>query len=433
MVRLGHLFGRIAKKRVFVAGDFVMDHYVFGKSRRISPEAPVPVLLVDREEERAGGAGNVALNLISLGMDVSVLGCVGDDSTGSRVIELLEKEGIQVKGLLREQGLKTSKKTRVIASNQQIVRIDNEEAKSLSSSAEEKVLSMIPQLIYGHDLIAISDYAKGFLTDRILKTLIATAKSYSIPVIADPKGSDFSKYNHATILKPNLTEAYAAVHMSSKTHSLPEVAKAIFSKIAVDVLLVTRSEEGISLYYPDGSHEDYPVDAREIRDVVGAGDTVLAMLSAALANGLLLSEATAIANVAAMLAVERVGCARVTLSEVARRLIEMHSGSKIFTYEHFPALEQALKGQNFTLLQLQTGCGVNAQLLRALRELATDASRELVVSIADPKPDDELISVLASLRDVDYIHLNEEDSFQSSFMVQPSRVYTFSGQELGLL
>jgi D-glycero-beta-D-manno-heptose-7-phosphate kinase len=416
MVKLACLFNQLKVKRALVAGDFMLDRYIFGKAKRISPEAPVPVLLVDSEEERAGGAGNVVLNLLSLGMEVTALGRVGKDAPGSTVDALLKDEGASCY-LFKQEGFRTPHKSRVIASNQQIVRIDDEKSEKILPSLEKEVLEAIDEIVKNQDVIAISDYAKGFLTENILQALIQSAKKHNVPVIADPKGAEFYKYKGATVLKPNLGEAITASGLINRP--LLEVAKAIFAKVKVDVLMITRSEDGISLYYPDGTFEDHPVEAKEIRDVTGAGDTVLAMLSCSLANGLTISEATQLANIAATVAVERVGCARVTLPEVARRMIELHSGNKIFTSEHFSALEQALRGRNFTMLSLAHGCEVSTKLLKVVRDLGQDSSKELVVTISDPEPSEELVSVLASLKDVDYIHLNPlaVDAFHASTSV----------------
>lgn len=422
MVALARLFNRLQSKRVLVAGDFMLDRYIFGKSKRISPEAPVPVVLVDSEENKAGGAGNVALNLQSLGMEVSAIGRIGTDEAGVLLEKYLEQEGIK-SCLYRQPGFQTPNKTRVIASSQQIVRIDYERVEPLHTELEEQILQAIPAVVKSHDVVAISDYAKGFLTEKVLQALITAARQYNIPVIADPKGIDFFKYRGATVLKPNLGEAIAASGVSGNV--LKDISEAIFHKVDVDVLMITRSEAGISLYFPDGRSIDHPVAAKEIRDVTGAGDTVLAMVSCALANGLSISEGTQLANIAATIAVERIGCARVTLAEVARRLIDLHGGSKIFTHEHMHALEHALRGQAFIVLSLEPSCEVTPKLLRQVRELGVDQEKELLVSIQDLVPDQELINVLSSLKDVDYIHVCSNPSESAHFLAKPCQVVHF--------
>lgn len=305
--------GRILPKKVLVAGDFMLDRYTFGKSTRISPEAPVPVVTVDREEERAGGAGNVALNLISLGMKAQVLGRVGDDAAARALLSSLADEGVDTSWLISEAGYTTPQKVRLIASNQQVARIDYEKITPLGASYEDELIAQIPEMLQNVSCVAISDYGKGFLTVRLLRALIDQARRNNIPVIADPKGKDFTKYSRATCLKPNLSEARAAMPLCD---TLRDAAQQILQNTQVDVLMVTKSEEGISLFYPDGKEDLFPVEAKEVKDVTGAGDTVLAMLAAAYSNDIPIREGAQLANIAAQVAVQRIGCARVSLSEV---------------------------------------------------------------------------------------------------------------------
>jgi len=407
MVTLAHVFNSLRTKRVLVAGDFVLDRYTFGKAKRISPEAPVPVVLVEREEAKPGGAGNVVLNLLSMGMKPACLGRVGRDPAGELLRKELEQEGACTAFLVEENGFYTPHKTRVIASNQQIVRIDSEPFLPMSKSQEENILAKIPEIVAQVDLVAISDYAKGFLSERLLATLIQAARARGITVISDPKGTDFKKYAGSSILKPNLSEALAMAPAGCQ--NLLEISRHIFNIVNVDALMVTRSEAGISLFYPEGRQEDYAVEAREVKDVTGAGDTVLAMLSCALANELPLAEATQLCNLAAQVAVEKVGCARVTLSEVARRLIDMHAHHKIFAEEHLAALKQALSGHPFFLLGLESSKTLDAQLLKSVRQVAASTPHELVVALMGPSPDEELVSSLAALKDVDYLFLTPKN------------------------
>lgn len=407
MVTLAHVFNSLKTKKVLVAGDFVLDRYVFGKAKRISPEAPVPVVLVEKEEERPGGAGNVILNLVSMGMQAIPFGRVGDDAAGRTLLRELELEGVSTELLIKENGFQTPHKTRIIASAQQIVRIDSEPYKTLTAASEEWLIESIEKVIKEVDLVAISDYAKGFLTAPLLAALIRSAKKNGVPVISDPKGSDFRKYAGSTILKPNLSEALAA---APNFPNLLDASKQIFREVAVDVLMITRSEAGISLFYPEGRQEDFPVEVREVKDVTGAGDTVLAMLACALANALSLQEATQLANIAAQVAVEKVGCARVTLTDVARRLIEIHAHHKIFDEEHLAALKQALKGSTPHLITVDSRSPLDTQLLRAVRQAAQSTSHELLVAVSGPSPDEELVSALASLKDVDYILLTNRNA-----------------------
>lgn len=311
---LGHLFCKLQKKAILVAGDFILDRYTFGRCTRISPEAPVPIVCVDREEEKAGGAGNVVVNLLTLGMDPIPFGRVGNDGAGRSLNAALQNEGINTQFLVTENGFQTPLKVRLLASGQQLTRIDYEKPRALQPETEMQLVAMIPDMLAQVDLVAISDYAKGFLTPLLLSTLITLARKSGIPVISDPKGTELSKYAGSSVLKPNLSEAYAAAPACTQ---LSDVALHILQKAKVDVLMITRSEAGISLFYPDGTQTDHPAVPREVKDVTGAGDTVLAVLACALANGIDIHDATQLANVAAAVAVERLGCARVSLSEIA--------------------------------------------------------------------------------------------------------------------
>ena len=403
---LGHLFSKLQKKNILVAGDFILDRYTFGSCKRISPEAPVPVVCVSHEEEKAGGAGNVVVNLRTLGMNPIPFGRVGSDAACHALIQVLQNEKIDTQFLIQENDFQTPLKVRLIAGGQQLNRIDYEKPKVISQDTESYLLKIIPEMLVGIDLVAISDYAKGFLTEKVLSTLILQANALGIPVISDPKGTELSKYAGSTILKPNLSEAYAAAPNLS---SLSDVAEHILQKAKVDVLMITRSEAGISLFYPDGSQVDHPVQPREVKDVTGAGDTVLAVLASAIANGIDVSSATQLANVAAQVAVARLGCARVSLSEIARAIVEHHAHDKIFDEAHFPALKQALKPQDFVVLTVDAKSELSAALLKAVRQAANSCNKEMVVALSGACPDEELVSGLASLRDVSYVLLAGEN------------------------
>jgi len=309
------------QKRILVAGDFMLDVYTIGDVQRISPEAPVPVLRVADESRRPGGAGNAILNLVSLGMEVVALGRVGSDDGGTHFIEALTDEGVDVSGITRDPNFQTPLKNRMIAAGQQLVRIDYETPTTLSSELEKQICASFPSLLEGVDMVAISDYAKGFLTVPLLSELIDQARARNIPVIVDPKGRDFLRYRGATIIKPNLSEAVAAAGLGVEA-TLEEVARQILNEVVIETLMVTRSREGISIFTGD-ERQDYSAKVHEIKDVTGAGDTVLAVVTAALANQMGLSEAAELANVAAGIAIERIGCARISLADLTSRLVKL--------------------------------------------------------------------------------------------------------------
>ncbi len=210
MVKFIGALSRLSRSKVLVAGDLVVDTYTIGKARRISPEAPVAVINVQREEQRPGMAGNVLLNLLSMGCDVSAISRVGNDSSGIMLRSLLEAEGIDTSGIIQEHNYTTPVKNRIIAENQQIVRVDYENVTPLQQESEQILIKRLPELLKDVKVVAISDYGKGFLTDKLLEALIDNATALKIPVITDPKGLDFTKYRRSTLIKPNLSEAYAA-------------------------------------------------------------------------------------------------------------------------------------------------------------------------------------------------------------------------------
>lgn len=293
----------------------------------------------------------------------------------------------------------------------------------LSNEVENSILAAIPSLVKAVDLVALSDYSKGFLTDKIIRKLIEQAGICGVPVICDPKGAEFQKYRGATILKPNLSEARQVAALP-ETAPLKDIAAAIFKKVDIQILMITRSEAGISLYFPDGSSEDYTLrSAREVRDVTGAGDTVLAMLAAALANKLPIGEATELANMAATVAVEKLGCANVTLSEVARRVIDGETGAKIFTGDTISALEQALHNQKYSILHVGTVREVTPELIRTISNLASN-DREVVVVAACAE--DDTVQLLSSIKDVHYILHVKNNPDLSLRLSTPDIVYNYS-------
>ncbi len=296
----------------------MLDQYTYGSIRRISPEAPVPILTPQRQESRPGGAGNAALNLVSLGQSVRLLGRVGNDAPGETLRRELDREGIDTNAIVIDETTPTPVKNRLIASGQQVMRLDQEQIRPLPLPLEHAFEARLPEILAGIDLIAISDYGKGFCTPSFLQTLIAAARAASIPILVDPKGRDISRYAGATLLKPNVHEATEAAGLGHEA-TLDQVAAQLL--LSVDALLITRSEKGMTLFRSDIDPVDFPVQALEVRDVTGAGDTVLAVLAAALANRFPTEEAVELANRAAALAVARFGCARISLRELSLQTV----------------------------------------------------------------------------------------------------------------
>jgi D-glycero-beta-D-manno-heptose-7-phosphate kinase len=306
---------QLAQARVLVVGDAMLDRYWFGGVERISPEAPVPVVRVSREENRLGGAANVAMNVKSLGAQCTLLTVVGDDDAGRSLRQLLDQQGITAV-LGTDAQLQTVVKLRVIGRSQQLLRIDFE------NTPDHEVLQLMladySRLLPEHDLVLMSDYGKGGLTH--VGQMIEQARAAGKPVLVDPKGSDFSRYAGATAITPNRSELAQVVGTWSNEVDLAERAKALRQKLQVQGLLVTRSEEGLSLFDDsplDEGHLRLPTQAREVYDVTGAGDTVIGSLAALMAAGLSLRDAAPHANRAAGIVVSRFGTASVRLDELA--------------------------------------------------------------------------------------------------------------------
>lgn len=310
------------QKRALVIGDFMVDIYTRGEAGRISPEAPVLILQVTDETQAPGGAGNAILNMISLGMTVKAIGRIGSDIEGKELIEMFQKEGVETSGIVTDTSFRTPVKRRLIADNQQLLRVDHEKTQALSYQLEEHIEAHILKSLDGVDVVAISDYGKGFLTPRLLTSTIKNARLRGIPIIVDPKGRDFSRYRGATLIKPNLQEAIVASGLD-KSASLSQIAEKLLQETEIEMLMVTRSKEGISIFYREGHQLDFPAKIREVRDVTGAGDTVFAIIAQTLANDIDLNLGALFANVAAGIAIERFGCARVTLSELKERLFDL--------------------------------------------------------------------------------------------------------------
>lgn len=423
MVKLIGTLGRIKKINALVIGDFMLDTYTTGVVSRISPEAPVPVLHVKSEESLPGGAGNVALNLVSLGAGASAIGRVGTDMAGIELTSLLEEAKADVSGLLIQKDYQTPVKNRLLADAQQLARIDSETKTSIDKKTEQEILQAVQSK--SPQIIAISDYHKGLMTPKLLNEVISYGKKKKIPVIVDPKGDDFSKYRGATLIKPNLLEAYRAAKLPQEA-SLEEVAEELFIQTDVEMLLITKSQEGMSLFLRDGSVHHFPVKLKEVIDVTGAGDTVLAVITLALANKLDLEDAAQLANVAAGIAIERIGCARVTLSDLAERLLELNSVNKIYEANHLFALEQVLKEKEFTVLGLDEMQEMSSVLFSTIRELSKN--EKLVVYVT--KTNEEFLSLLSSLHEIDFILLKSESLSHICEKIHPTHVYTLHDEEL---
>ncbi len=324
------IFMRVKGLRALVIGDLMLDEYLWGKAERISPEAPVQVVDVRREDMRLGGAGNVVNNLVAFGASVSICSVIGGDENGTVLRHVFTGKGVDVSGVFEDPLRMTSKKTRVLAANQQIVRIDRETREEISPEFEEKILAHVREPRNVWDLVLISDYGKGLLTPRVLSGVIASAWERGIPVIVDPKGTDYRKYHGATIITPNRKEAEVASRIAiTDAESLHRAAELLLAEGEYQALLITRSSEGMSLFLKAGEEVHIPTVAREVYDVTGAGDTVVATFGVGLACGLSFERAAHLANVAAGIVVGKVGTSTVSPEEIIGSISHEHQDSDI--------------------------------------------------------------------------------------------------------
>ena len=306
---------RIAASRVLVVGDAMLDRYWFGAVERISPEAPVPVVRVNpsKEQERLGGAANVAWNVKSLGAKASLLTAIGDDEHGHRLEGLLEKKGIETL-FKRDPRLTTTVKLRVIGRSQQLLRVDFDQEPD--HEVLEDMLPSYDKALSVSNAVLFSDYGKGGLTH--IPTMIEAARNAKLPVLVDPKGSDWSRYRGATVITPNRNELAQVIGAWTSEAQLRERAQALRTSLELEALLVTRSEDGMTLF-DAGEPVTIKADAREVFDVTGAGDTVIATLAVMLASGLSVRDAMPIANRAAGIVVGKFGTAAVSYDELFDR------------------------------------------------------------------------------------------------------------------
>lgn len=294
---------RLMAARVLVVGDVMLDRYWFGDVKRISPEAPVPVARIERIDERAGGAANVARNIVSLGGQATLLSVVGKDSAGETLTRLMSTEGVRTV-FRHDPAFSTTIKLRVIARQQQLIRLDFESTPSHEILAA--TFDAFEQMVPEHDVVILSDYGKGGLTH--VARMIALARQHGKPVLIDPKGDDYSKYTGATLLTPNRSELREVVGAWKTEEELADKAEALRRHLVLDALLVTRSEDGMTLY-SDREVLHQPTLAREVYDVSGAGDTVISTLGLMLAADLSLPTAMSLANAAAGVVVGKLGTA----------------------------------------------------------------------------------------------------------------------------
>ena len=327
---------------ILVVGDLMLDHYLWGRSERISPEAPVPVVDIEDESEVLGGAGNVINNLKALGANVMVASAIGSDANGRRLMAMLKSLHINSDALITESSRKTTRKSRVIASHQQVLRFDSESRQDISKEIANKILSSIKRNIFMVDIILISDYGKGVLSEYLTQEIIKIAKESNKKILVDPKGKDYTKYRGATLVTPNKKEASEATGIDIvDDETLREAGFWLKNSLDLDMAMITLSEEGMAIF----SDDIYKIDtvAKEVYDVTGAGDTVLATLGFVLATGGDIKEAARVANAAAAVVVGKLGSATATWDEIIEYEDTLHESTTELRIRKRDSLAQTIK------------------------------------------------------------------------------------------
>jgi len=316
-------FMQIAKLNIAVVGDVMIDVYYWGQTRRISPEAPVPVVEINKEEIKPGGAANVALNIHTLEAKAKMFGLIGNDDAGKKLINSFKADGISPEYLTIDPERPTTVKTRVMAANQHVVRFDKEITSDISAETENDILDKLERHIHELDAIILEDYNKGMLTERVIKGIIKIANQHKKIVTVDPKLRNFMAYKHATLFKPNLKEAEQILNRT--IHTDEEIEKAGFDLLKLlecKYVVITLSERGVALFTKDQAMRIIPARSTKIANVSGAGDTVIATLTAALAAGADFAISAALANYAASVVVEDVSIVPIYRKDLISRLIE---------------------------------------------------------------------------------------------------------------
>jgi rfaE bifunctional protein kinase chain/domain len=317
------LIERFSKVKVLIVGDVMLDRYWWGSVSRISPEAPVPVVRLERESIAAGGAANVAANVVGLGAETFLVGIVGDDSEAKDLAEILENSNISPDYLISLSNRQTSVKTRIIAHSQQVVRLDQENTSAISEIEAENIFEKIEKVFNKSDIVIISDYAKGFLVENLLSRLITKCNVERKKILVDPKGKDYTKYKGATLLTPNQKEATDACGLEeSEKNAVERAGKILLENISTESVLITQGEKGMTLFQNDDEIHRFDALARKVYDVTGAGDTVIAALAVAIGAGLNFFEAARLANIAAGLVVEQIGTTAISREMLENALTE---------------------------------------------------------------------------------------------------------------
>lgn len=321
--RIEYLFEKFNGKNIVIIGDLMLDVYIWGKVGRISPEAPVPVVEVEEESYRLGGAANVGLNIKSLGGNPILVGVIGYDREGNILSDLMKENDFIRDGIILDEERPTTVKTRIIAHSQHVVRVDKEDKKDITEEMENKIITFIENQKSSIDAIIFEDYNKGVLTKSLIHRVVDFARRNNIIVTVDPKFDNFFEYKNVTVFKPNRKETEDALQMKiDSEEKVIEAGKKLKEILQPEYLLITRGDKGMTLFSSDSRIDSIPTRARKVADVSGAGDTVIATLTVALASGAEIREAATIANLAAGLVCEEVGIVPIDKMNLYNHLIE---------------------------------------------------------------------------------------------------------------
>jgi D-beta-D-heptose 7-phosphate kinase/D-beta-D-heptose 1-phosphate adenosyltransferase len=421
--RFDQIFTGWGGHKILILGDLMLDEYLWGSVARISPEAPVPVVEVVRDSTKLGGAANVALNVKALGDEPILVGVMGKDRTGERLLSALSRAEIETDGIFADEGRATTSKTRIIAHNQQVVRADREDTVEISPNLTEKILGLVERRIKHLSGLIISDYGKGVITQRLLTELIEMCRRNEVFVAVDPKDVHFFNYQHVSLITPNHHEAGFVYGKRIRDEStLKEVGWGLLDRLKVDALLITRGDKGMSLFEADRTLTHLPTEAKKVYDVTGAGDTVISAFTCAVAAKANFREAALISNHAAGLVVGQVGTAQTTKEELINDL-EPFINRKVKSLEQLVQIRDKLRQEGKSVV-FTNGCfdifhRGHIELLKKAKStgdvlivaLNSDSSVRKIKGEKRPViSQNDRAEILASLEMVDYVMIFEEET-----------------------
>lgn len=411
--------------KLLVIGDLMIDQYLWGSCNRISPEAPVQLINIDHESNVLGGAGNVVKNLKALGAHVDILSVIGTCSVSSKIKNLLSEIEVNKKNLIVQENRISSRKTRIISAHQQVVRYDRESSDEINTESQESIIVAFKNIVKDYDIILLSDYGKGVLTKNLTQSLIKISKTHNKKILIDPKGKDYTKYTGAFLLTPNRIEATEATNINIVDESsLTKALIKLKSLLNLDLSLITLSEDGIAIY--DDHLRTHPTVAKEVFDVTGAGDTVLASIGFALACDLDIDSAVKFSNLAGGVVVGKIGSATANLNEIIHyeSSLQLSSSSrKIKTFNEIKLISEDLKTKGNKII-FTNGCFdllhighisylETAKSLGDVLILGLNSDRSVTALKGTGRPinnESDRARILASIEVVDYVVIFDEDT-----------------------